>query len=136
VIGAALLSTAGLGSNQSVAGKRSENIGGSRSFTALATYADGTTGAKKITAGAAAESSNADVAFNAGARAQITAGAAMSIEGGGKVVFEASAIKIKAATLKANGGSTMELSGGLKSSSTIKYDSSSLKKTGKVEVEG
>lgn len=136
VIGAALSTTAGLGSNQSVAGARTEVLGGARSFTAGLAYADSTTGLKRITAAAANESANTDMAFTAGARAQIQAGGLLSIDGGGKVVFEATTISIKAATLTANGGSTMKLAGALKSSSTVKLDASSVKKTKKTEVEG
>jgi type VI secretion system secreted protein VgrG len=136
VIGAVLSTTAGLGSNQSVAGARTEVVGGARSFTAGLTYADSTTGLKRITAGAANESANTDMAFNAGARTAIQAGGVLSIEGGGKVVFEAATINVKAAVLTANGGSTMKLAGALKSSSTVKLDASSVKKTKKTEVEG
>lgn len=136
VIGAALSTTAGLGSNQSVAGARTELVGGARSFTAGLTYADGTTGLKRITAGAANESANTDMAFNAGARSLIQAGGVLSIEGGGKVVFEAATINVKAAVLTANGGSTMKLAGALKSSSTVKLDAPRVKKTKKTEVEG
>jgi type VI secretion system secreted protein VgrG len=136
VIGAALSVTAGLGSNQSVAGARMEVVGGARSFAAAAAYADWTTGTKRITAGAANESANGDMAFNAGARMQLQAGAAMSIEGGGKVVFEASTISVKAATLTAKAGSTMKLAGALKSSSTVKLDAPVTKKKDKVQVEG
>jgi type VI secretion system secreted protein VgrG len=136
VIGAALSITAGLGSNQSVAGARMESVGGARSFVAAAAYADGTTGSKRITAGAANESANADMAFNAGARAQLQAGAAMSIEGGGNVVFEAATISVKAATLTAKGGSSMKLAGALKSSSKVKLDAPVVKKTKNVKVQG
>jgi type VI secretion system secreted protein VgrG len=136
VIGAVLSTTAGLGSNQSVAGARTEVVGGARSFTAGLTYADSTSGLKRITAGAANESANTDMAFNAGARTAIQAGGVLSIEGGGKVVFEAATINVKAAVLTANGGSTMKLAGALKSSSTVKLDASSVKKTKKTEVEG
>ncbi|WP_437603085.1 type VI secretion system tip protein TssI/VgrG [Sorangium sp. So ce590] len=134
VIGAALSTTAGLGSNQSVAGARTELVSGVRSFTAALAYADGTTGRKSITAAAANESANAKVAFNAGARATLQAGGVLSIEGGGKVVFEAGTISVKAATLTANGGSTMKLAGALKSSSTVKLDAPSVKKNDKVKV--
>jgi type VI secretion system secreted protein VgrG len=136
VVGAALSTTAGLGSNQSVAGARTELVGGARTFTAGTTYADGTTGLKRITAGAANESANADMAWKAGARAQVQAGGAISIEGGGKVVFEGTVISVKAATLTANGGSTMKLAGALKSSSTVKLAAPTVKKTGKAEVQG
>ena len=136
VIGAALSTTAGLGSNQSVAGARSELVGGARSFAAATTYADSTTGSKKITAGSANESASADVAYKVGARAQILAGGAMSIEGGGKLVFEAATISVKAATLTAKGGSTMKLSGALKSSAKVKCDAPVTKKTKKAEVDG
>lgn len=136
VIGAALSITAGLGSNQSVAGARTEVVGGARSFAAGAAYADGTTGVKRITAGAANESASSDMAWSAGARAQIQAGGIMSIEGGGKVVFEAATISVKAATLTAKGGSTMKLAGALKSTGTVKLDAPVTKKTKKVEVEG
>jgi len=136
VIGAALSTTAGLGSNQSVAGARLEAVGGARTFAAAAAYADGTTGVKRITAGAANESASTDLAFEAGARTQIQAGGVMSIEGGAKVVFEATTISIKAATLTANGGSTMKLAGALKSSSTVKLAAPTTTKTDKVEVEG
>jgi hypothetical protein len=91
---------------------------------------------KRITAGAANESANTDIAFTAGARAQLRAGGVLSIEGGAKVVFEAATISVKAATLTANGGSTMKLAGALKSSSTVKLDAPLVKKTKKVEVEG
>lgn len=134
VIGAALSTTAGLGSNQSVAGAGTEIVGGARSFAAGLAYADGTTGVKRITAGAANESANANMAWTAGARAQIQAGGVMTIEGGGKVVFEAATITVKAATLTAKGGSTMKLAGALKSSSTVKLDAPVTKKTKKVEV--
>jgi type VI secretion system secreted protein VgrG len=136
VIGAALSTTAGLGSNQSVAGARTEVVAGARSFAAGAAYADGTTGLKRITAGSANESANADMAWSAGARAQLQAGGVMSIEGGGKVVFEAASISVKAATLTAKGGSTMKLSGALKSSGKVKLDAPMTKKTKKVKVEG
>ncbi len=136
VIGAALSTTAGLGSNQSVAGARTEVVGGARSFAGGLAYADGTTGVKRITAGAANESASADMAFSAGARAQLQAGGALSIEGGGKVVFEAATISIKAATLTAKGGSTMKLAGSLKSSSKVKLDSPTVKKTKKQKVQG
>ncbi|WP_437621383.1 type VI secretion system Vgr family protein [Sorangium sp. So ce1151] len=135
-IGAALSVTAGLGSNQSVAGARTEVVGGARSFVAATAYADGTTGTKRITAGAANESANTDMAFNAGARMQLRAGAAMSVEGGAKVVFEAKTISVKAATLTAKGGSTMKLAGALKSSSAVKLEAPLTKKKGKVKVEG
>jgi type VI secretion system secreted protein VgrG len=136
VVGAALATTAGLGTHQSVAGARTEAVGGARSFAAAASYSDGTTGLKRISAGAANESANANVAFTAGARMQLQAGAAMSIEGGGKVVFEAPTISVKAATLTATGGTTMKLAGGLDASSTVKADAPVAKKTKKVEVEG
>ncbi|WP_437300247.1 type VI secretion system Vgr family protein [Sorangium sp. So ce426] len=134
VIGAALSTTAGLGSNQSVAGARTEVVSGARSFTAGLAYADGTMGRKSVTAGAANESANAKLAFNAGARATLQAGGVLSIEGGGKVVFEASTISVKAATLTANGGSTMKLAGAMKSTSTVKLDAPTVKKNDKVEV--
>lgn len=136
VVGAALSTTAGLGSNQCVAGARTESVGGARTFAAGAAYADGTTGVKRVTAGAANESANADMAFNAGARAQLQAGGALTIEGGGKVIFEAATITVKAATLTARGGSTMKLAGALKSSSTVKLDAPIVKKTKKVQVQG
>ncbi|MFO0551170.1 MAG: type VI secretion system tip protein TssI/VgrG [Polyangiaceae bacterium] len=136
VIGAALSTTAGLGSNQSVAGARTEVVGGARSYAAAAAYADGTTGVKRITAGAAKENAGGDMAFNAAARMTLQAGGAMNIQGGGKVVFEAANITVKAATLTAKGGSTMKLSGALKSSSTVKCDAPTTKKNGKVQVEG
>lgn len=133
-VGGALLTTAGLGMNQSVAGARSETVGGSRAFSAGLAYADGTTGIKKISAGAANESANVDIAITAGARAQVTAGGAMSLEGGGQVVFEAAKISVKAATLTANGGSTMKLAGKLKASAKVKLDAPIVKKKKKVEV--
>jgi type VI secretion system secreted protein VgrG len=136
VIGAALSTTAGLGSHQSVAGARAEVVGGARSFAAGLAYADGTTGVKRITAGAANESASTNLAFNAGARTQIQAGGVLSIDGGAKVVFEAATISVKAATLTATGGSTMKLAGALKSSSTVKLDAPIVKKTKKVEVQG
>lgn len=136
VVGAALSTTAGLGSNQSVAGARTEVVGGARSFAAAAAYADGTTGVKRITAGSANESASSDVAFKAGARVQLQAGGLMSIEAGGKLVFEAPTISVQAATLTANGGSTMKLSGSLSSSGKVKSEAPVTKKTKKVEVEG
>jgi type VI secretion system secreted protein VgrG len=136
VVGAALSTTAGLGTHQSVAGARTEVVGGARSFAAASSYADSTTGLKKITAGAASESANADMAWKAGARAQIQAGGAISIQGGGKVVFEGAVISVTAATLTAHGGSTAKLAGALKSSSTVKLAAPTVKKNGKVEVEG
>lgn len=128
VIGAALSTTAGLGSNQSVAGARVEVCGGSRSLTAAGAYADGTTGIKRIQAGVASESAGSDIAFKAGARGAVQAGGAIAIDAGAKVVFEAATLSVKAATLTAKGGSTMKLAGGLKSSSTIKYDAPLTKK--------
>ena len=136
VIGAALSTTAGLGSNQSVAGARSESVGGARSFVAGGVYADGTTGKKSIRAGSANESASSDMAWKAAVSAQIQAGAAVVIEGGGKVVLEAPTISVKAATLTAKGGSTTKLAGGLKSSSTVKLDAPTVKKTQKVKVGG
>ena len=136
VIGAALSTTAGLGSNQSVAGARTEVVGGARSFAAGLAYADGTTGAKRITAGAAVETASGDVAFSAGAAAHYKAGGAMSVEGGGKVVFEGASISIKAATLTAQGGTTMKLSGSLQSSGKVKLDAPTTKKTKKQKVQG
>lgn len=135
-VGASLFTAAGLGSNQSVAGARSEVIGGACSFVAAAAYADGTTGTKRITAGAATDHADTDMAFNAGTRAQLQAGAAMAIEGGAKVVFEAKTISVKAATLTAKGGSTMKLAGALKASSKVKLEAPITKKKGKVKVEG
>jgi type VI secretion system secreted protein VgrG len=136
VVGGPLSTTAGLGSNHSVAGARTEVVGGARSFVAGATYADGTTGVKRITAGAAKESAGADMAFGAGASMTLQAGGVLSLEGGGKVVFEAPAITVKAATLSANGGSSMKLAGALKASSTVKLDAPSVKKTKTVKVQG
>lgn len=136
VVGGPLATTAGLGSNHSVAGARSEVVGGARSFAAGATYADGTTGVKRITAGAAKESAGADMAFGAGASMTLQAGGVLSLEGGGKVVFEAPSITVKAATLSANGGSSMKLAGALKASSTVKLDAPSVKKTKTVKVQG
>jgi hypothetical protein len=75
------------------------------------------------------------MAFGAGARVLLQAGAALSIEGGGKVVFEAPSISVSAATLTAKGGSTVKLAGALKSSSTVKLDAPVVKKTQKVNVE-
>jgi len=134
VIGAALSTTAGLGSNQSVAGARTELVSGVRSFAAGLAYADGTMGRKSITAGAASESADAKVAFKAGARATLQAGGALSLEGGGSIVFEANTISVKAATLTAKGGSTMRLAGAMKSSSKVKLDAPSVKKNDKVKV--
>lgn len=134
VVGGALIMTAGLGTNQSVAGARSETVGGSRSFSAGLAYADSTKGAKRISAGAANENANVDIAWKAGARAQVTAGGAISMEGGGQVVFEAAKISVKASTLTAKGGSTMKLAGKLKSSSKVKLDAPIVKKKKKVEV--
>lgn len=136
VIGAALSVTAGLGSNQSVAGARTELVGGTRSLDATLAYADGTFGVKSIKAGSATEDASTDMAWNAKARMQVQADGAMTIDGGGKIVFEAANITFKASTLTAKGGSTMKLSGGLKASSTIKLDATTTKKTDKVKVEG
>jgi type VI secretion system secreted protein VgrG len=135
-IGAALSTTAGLGSNQSVAGARTEVVGAARSFAAATTYADGTTGLKRISAGAASETAGGAMAFTARGRMQLAAGGAMSIQGAGKVVFEAPSITVQAATLEAKGGSTMKLSGSLSSSSTVKLDAPSVKKTDTAKVEG
>jgi type VI secretion system secreted protein VgrG len=136
IVGAALSTTAGLGSNQSVAGARTEVVGGARSFAAAGAYADGTTGLKRITAAAANETANADVAWKAGARVQLKAGGAMFIEGGGKVVFEATTISVKAATLSAKGGTSMKLAGAVKASATVKLAAPTVTKTDKVKVEG
>ncbi len=136
VIGGALSTTAGLGSNQSVAGARTELVSGARSFAAAATYADSTSGLKRITAGAANESAGANLAISAGASVSLQAGGVLSIDGGGKVVFEAASISVKAATLSADGGSSMKLGGALKSSSTVKLDTPSAKKTKTVKVQG
>jgi hypothetical protein len=76
------------------------------------------------------------MAFNAGARAQLQAGGLLSIQGGAKVTFEAATITVKAASLTAKGGSTMKLAGALKSSSTVKLDAPTVKKTKKVKVDG
>ncbi len=53
-VGGTLVTTAGLGTNNSVAAARVETVAGARSFTALTSYAESVRGAKKINGGRSA----------------------------------------------------------------------------------
>jgi type VI secretion system secreted protein VgrG len=123
MIGAGMITSAGLGVHQSVAAVRTEEVGGARSVSAASVFADDVRGAKIITAGAASDTAGGFIATNAAA-ITIGAGAAASLSAGGTVSVKGAWISIHASTLTADGGSTLSLSGGAKASSSIKLDAS------------
>lgn len=109
--------TAGLGTNNSVAAARLEDVGGSRSFTALASYADSVKGAKKITAGASSDTAGTDVVTHVGGVGMIKVGGSASLKAGGPIAVEAPRITIKVGgTLTAKGGGTLKIGGKVETS--------------------
>jgi type VI secretion system secreted protein VgrG len=109
-----MLTAAGLGTNNSVAAARMEDVGGSRSFTALASYADSTTGVKKISAGASSDTAGTEVVTKVSGLGSIKAGSA-SFKSGGPCAVEAARITINCSgTITAKGGATLTLGGDAK----------------------
>lgn len=104
MIGGPMVLTAGLGTNNTVAAMRNEDVGGARTFTAAAGYADSTKGAKSVTAGAATEHAGTDHVTNAGV-VSISVGGSASWKAGGAFAIEAPSISIEVAgSITADGG--------------------------------
>ncbi|MFO0590465.1 MAG: type VI secretion system tip protein TssI/VgrG [Polyangiaceae bacterium] len=126
LVGAAMVTTAGLGVHQSVAAVRMEELGGMRAVNAASAFADEVRGSKTITAGAASDTAGGFIATNAAA-ISVDAGSA-SLSAGGELFIKGATISIKAGTLTAKGGSTFTLSGGASASSSVKLDAGTVEK--------
>lgn len=127
-----MLLTAGLGTNNSVAAARLEDVAGARSFTSLGAYADSVVGVKKVTAGASSDTAGTHVATNVKGLGSVSVGGTASMTAGGPLVVEAAAITVKVGgSLKAKAGGVLALGGKVKvSGGTAKFDASkTLKKS-------
>jgi type VI secretion system secreted protein VgrG len=129
-VAGAMLTSAGIGTNNSVALARMEDVGGSRSYTVLASYADTTMGAKKIKAGASSDDAGTDVTTSVTGLGVIKAGSA-SFKAAGPCAVEASRISIQCSgTITAKGGATLTLGGNVKvSGGKAKFEADKTKKT-------
>lgn len=123
-IGAAMVLTAGLGTNNSVAATRMEEVGGSRSYTAASAYADSVKGLKKITAGASSDTAGTDVVTNAKGVGSISVGGSATFKAGDRVAVAASTITVKVGgSITAKGGATLKIGGKVEvSGGTAKFD--------------
>jgi len=134
-VGGPLSTTAGLGSNNSVAAARLEDVGGARSYAALASYADSTRGVKKVTAGSARDTAGTDVVTNVSGIGTTSVGGSITLKAGGVIAVEAPKISITVGgSLTAKGGSTVKLGGKVKASGKVKFDAGKTKKTSKSKV--
>ncbi len=129
-VAGAMLTAAGLGTNNSVAAARMEDVGGSRSYTALASFADTTMGAKKIKAGASSDDAGTEVKTSVKGLGMIKAGSA-SFTASGPCAVEAKNITINCSgTITAKGGATLTLGGNAKvSGGKAKFAADKTKKT-------
>lgn len=121
MIGGAMITTAGLGTNQSVAAARTEAVGGARTIHGASVVAEDVKGIKTITAGAASDSAGGFIATNA-AGISIDVGVAASLTSGSTVFVKGASISITAGTLTANGGTTLSMSGGVSASGPVELD--------------
>jgi type VI secretion system secreted protein VgrG len=127
-----LLIAAGLGTNNSVAAARLEDVGGTRSFTASSAYADSVVGVKKVTAGASSDTAGTHVATNVKGLGSVSVGGTASLSAGGAMVVEATAITVDVGgSLRASAGGVLTLGGKVKvAGGTAKFDASkTLKKS-------
>lgn len=121
MIGGAMITTAGLGTNQSVAAARTEAVGGARAIHGASVVAEEVKGIKTITAGAASDTAGGLIATNAPG-ISIEVGGAASLSAGGIVFVKGAWIDIQAGTLTANGGTSLSMSGGVSASGPVELD--------------
>lgn len=121
MVGGAMITTAGLGTNQSVAAARTEAVGGARAIHGASVVADQVKGIKTVTAGAASDAAGSFISTNA-AGISIEVGSAASISAGGMVFVKGAWIDIQAGTLAANGGTSLSMSGGVSASGPVELD--------------
>ncbi|WP_052375187.1 type VI secretion system Vgr family protein [Chondromyces apiculatus] len=130
LVGGGLITAAGLGTNLTAAITHLEEVGGSRSFKAAASYADTVKGTKKITAGSAKDKAGTDVVTHVTGAGSIEVGGSATIKAGGQLLVEAASITLQAGgSLTAKGGATMKLGGKLKvSRGKLKFDAAKTQK--------
>ncbi|MBK8258052.1 MAG: type VI secretion system tip protein VgrG [Polyangiaceae bacterium] len=125
-VAGAMSITAGLGTNNTVAAARLEDVGGVRSFTSSNAYADSVIGAKKVTAGKSSDNAGTVVATNVGGLGSISTGAGADINASGAIMVKAASITIKVGgSLTAKAGGQLTVGGNVKvSGGTAKFDAS------------
>lgn len=136
-IGARMVLVAGLGTNLTVAAAHTQIVSGSRSIAAATTFADSTSGAKKITAGASTDQAGGGVITNVAGLGAVKVGGSASLTAGGAITVSAPSISLQVGgSLTANGGSTLALSGKLHASGgTTKLDAGKAVKKSSSKVE-
>jgi type VI secretion system secreted protein VgrG len=129
-IGGAMVLTAGLGTNNSVAAARVELVGGTRSFTAVTSYAESVRGAKKITSGASSDTAGTDIVTHVSGVGSIKIGGTASLRAGGPLAVEAPKITINVGgSINAKGGATLKIGGKVEvSDGKAKFDASKTQK--------
>ena len=135
-VGGPMVVTAGLGTNNTVAAARLEDVGGSRSFTSSNAYADSVTGVKKVTAGASSDDAGTVVATNVKGLGSVSAGASANVKAGGNIVVQGASISVKVGgTLKVKAGGELTVAGNVKvGGGTAKFDAGKTTKKQKNKV--
>jgi type VI secretion system secreted protein VgrG len=135
-VGGPMVLTAGLGTNNSVAAVRAEVVGGARSYTALASYADNVKGAKKVTSGASSDTAGTDIVTHVSGIGSVKVGGTASLSAGGTLAVEAPTITIKVGgAVTAKGGGTLKVAGKVQvSGGTAKFDAAKTQKKSTAKV--
>ncbi len=135
-VGGPMVLAAGLGTHNSVAAARAEEVGGAASFTVATAFADSVKGAKKVTAGASKDSAGTDVVTNVAGIGSVKVGGAAKIEAGGPLAVQAPKITVNVGgSLTAKGGATLKLAGKVAvSGGKAKFDAGTTKKASTSKV--